>query len=466
MTMPLIQSALLFAHRREFSDTPTDAGYGVAFAATLLPALHDCDAVSGGTTATTLSDNMKLDASSTSFAAVKAALEANLDCLSIPCSKVGGLWDAASGGYYPGAYPCGTYFPVCLTNQEGAQCKTCGPNSYYDGSLCSSCPSGSNKSSTSEATTCGGCKYEGCEPCPANAEPQGLASISASTSLKTCVCKPGYYDAAGERNEAECEICKGGTDCKADVKGITLATLPLLPGYFRSSPLSDDLRRCPDFGEGSGCVGGLSGAGEGPCKENLKGPYCTLCNVTDASSFYYDSSKSECLVCEGRDATETWIVLASAVGGVLLLLMLALPVCATRLRSIVAVVRRCGLGAKGKQLISSWQMATSIQSAFLVILPNESVRAVLTILELASLNLFDFGLPIECLGLGRFLDRLHFAMVSPIVLGAAALPVAALRLRFAGAECTMRALLLGALPMALRLLFVVFTLVSAVAVQV
>ena len=286
------------------------------------------------------------------------------------------------------------------------------------------------------------------------------------TIAGACVCAPGYYDniaGVGVAEDRQCVLCKTGSSiCPADVSGVTLETLPLMPGYYRISNTSDDLRRCPDFGDGSGCVGGV-GSGEGPCKENLKGPYCTLCNVTD-SSFYY--SKSECLICEGSDATQTWVVLASAVGGGLLLLIMMLPVCATRLRSMVAVVRRCGLGAKGKQLISSWQMATSIQSAFRVVLPDESVRAVLTVLELASLNLFDFGLPLECLGLGRFLDRLRFVMVSPLLLIAAALPVAAVRLRCAGAECRVRALLLGALPIVLRLLFVVFPLVSAVAVQV
>ena len=33
-------------------------------------------------------------------------------------------------------------------------------------------------------------------------------------------------------------------------------------------------------------------------KQWLRGPYCTLCNVSDASR-YYDPDESECLLCEG-----------------------------------------------------------------------------------------------------------------------------------------------------------------------
>ena len=39
--------------------------------------------------------------------------------------------------------------------------------------------------------------------------------------------------------------------------------------YYRTSNASVDLRRCRDFGVGSGCVGGVSD-GEGPCKPGLE----------------------------------------------------------------------------------------------------------------------------------------------------------------------------------------------------
>ena len=52
--MPLVQSALLYAHTLENAAgnvaVPENIGYSAAFAATLLPMLASCDKLSGGTT--------------------------------------------------------------------------------------------------------------------------------------------------------------------------------------------------------------------------------------------------------------------------------------------------------------------------------------------------------------------------------------------------------------------------------
>merc|ERR1712048_323413 len=54
----------------------------------------------------TIMDNMKIGASSTSFAAVKTAFENTYACMNITCEEVGGLWFSAQGNYYEGAEPC------------------------------------------------------------------------------------------------------------------------------------------------------------------------------------------------------------------------------------------------------------------------------------------------------------------------------------------------------------------------
>jgi len=134
-----------------------------------------------------------------------------------------------------------------------------------------------------------------CKPCPSNS-----LSPEASISIDACSCAPGYYRdivGVGVEKGRQCVLCKTGSNCSADVSGVTLETLPLMPGYYRVSNASDDLRRCPDFGDSSGCVGGV-GLGEGPCKEWLTGPYCRLCNVTDRSR-YFSPGRSACLACEG-----------------------------------------------------------------------------------------------------------------------------------------------------------------------
>jgi hypothetical protein len=161
------------------------------------------------------------------------------------------------------------------------------------------------------------------------------------------------------------------------------------------------------------------------------------------------------------------------------LLLLLLPLCSTRLTRCVsnrtslkrlitrisALAEASGLAAKCKQLISFYQMATSVQSVFGVNFPPE-VQAVLAAFKLFSLNFFELGLPVECMGLSSFLNRTLFMMFAPLFLLACMPPTAWWLLREAGAaERSPRAVLLRALPLALKLLFVVFPLVSAVAVQ-
>ena len=88
--------------------------------------------------------------------------------------------------------------------------------------------------------------------------------------------------------------------------------MPLVTGYYRISNTSSDLRRCHDFGDDSGCIGGI-GSGEGPCKPSLVGPYCSLCKVRDSSE-YYDSGKNACVACEGNLLFSMGVLAAVIVG--------------------------------------------------------------------------------------------------------------------------------------------------------
>ena len=96
-----------------------------------------------------------------------------------------------------------------------------------------------------------------------------------------------------------CLPCVSGAACRADAaEGLTLETLPLLPGYWRNSPRSLDIRSCGDRAQGTtpGCRGG---AGE-PCKDWLTGPLCTQCNVSRGR--FYDADRFECSACGGGSA--------------------------------------------------------------------------------------------------------------------------------------------------------------------
>ena len=101
-----------------------------------------------------------------------------------------------------------------------------------------------------------------------------------------------------ERSEESSSGSSGGEELAEEKvgdeeteEGVTLETLPLLPGYWRNSPQSLDIRTCSDNifnGTAPGCRGGK---GE-PCKDWLTGPLCTQCNVS--SGRFYDGDRFEC----------------------------------------------------------------------------------------------------------------------------------------------------------------------------
>ena len=306
-----------------------------------------------------------------------------------------------------------------------------------------------------------------CKPCPIDS-----VSPKASVSIEACACKSGYYDEATDERVVQCVQCKTGSSCSDDTKGVTLALLPLLRGYYRTGNTSHDLRRCPDFGDGSGCVGGV-GFGEGPCKEWLEGPYCKLCNVTDGSRFY-SPKESACIPCKG-DAVVMPAVLCGAV-----IAAVVFAVLCRRLRSrfctvpeenktegsLLRLARKLrqlmtqfSLKAKAKQLLGFFQVATRVADVYETPMP-ESVSQVLAFAEVLNINISGLGLPLQCLGFGTYQQQLAITMLAPLVIAGAIVLGCVLRSccgrvpkdRFAG--------LLAGLPWLLTLSFLVFPMVS------
>ena len=329
-----------------------------------------------------------------------------------------------------------------------------------------------------------------CTPCPDFA-----LSPAASESVSACYCRPGYYGRAPIGTDApDCTICPVGSDCAGRFPegGVTIVSLPLLVGYYRASNASDDLRRCPDFGNSSGCVGGVAvgsgdgdgdGDGAGPCKPWLTGPYCKLCNVSDTSR-YYDTESSECAACAG-DAVVPLAVGGGVAAAVLLLLVLLLVRLKRRKRKKWGVLRRAellteqlSLRAKGKLLFSFYQVATRIGSVYEVALPD-AVRSLLALFEVLNLNLAGVpGVPLQCLNLGSYEQQLLFTVLAPLVLAAAILAFFVLQscvgrkgacvgTRGAAKRCALpmwlSSALIAALPYELALSFLVFPMVSSAA---
>jgi hypothetical protein len=106
MSIPLIQGTLRYAYKVDkLNGGDTEKGEGAVFAAAIVPRVAYCSS----TDATTIMTNMKIGASSTSFAAVMTAFKNNYACMNVTCAEVGGLWFESQGTYYDGADPdCGT----------------------------------------------------------------------------------------------------------------------------------------------------------------------------------------------------------------------------------------------------------------------------------------------------------------------------------------------------------------------
>ena len=356
---------------------------------------------------------------------------------------------------------------------------TCPTGSWCSVGVTIPCPENTYNNETDQIT------QGACKPCPKHA-----ASAEGSTSVAACRCDAGYYNrqtATGDDGTVavDCALCPVGSACEEP--GTSLAELPLLVGFYRASNASADLRRCPDFGSSSGCFGGVSGDGEGPCKAWLTGPYCLLCNTTDR---YYSAAGSECRPCEAGAAAPLVAGVVAAVAVALAVVLFrerVLPrLRGPRLARASRLWMQLSLRAKCKQVLSFYQVATRISGAYDVPMPKE-VAALLSVFELLNVNIGGIGLPLQCLGLGTYEQRLAFTMLAPFVLAVLVVAgfVARTFYRASGGgdggngggggrgardaqtsqPSRLKAGLLDALPWLLLLTFLVFPMVSSAAFQ-
>ncbi|CAN0108566.1 unnamed protein product, partial [Ascophyllum nodosum] len=87
-----------------------------------------------------------------------------------------------------------------------------------------------------------------------------------------------------------CEVVPEGVDITGN-PGMTLKTLDLMSGFYRTSYKSREVLEC--YRE-EACVGG-SDAGS-YCAEGYAGPYCAVCDEGYVSGFQYS-----CHSCQGSD---------------------------------------------------------------------------------------------------------------------------------------------------------------------
>ena len=185
------------------------------------------------------------------------------------------------------------------------------------------------------------------------------------------------------------------------------------------------------------------------CEEWTDGPYCTLCNVTDGSRYY---KESRCLPCEeGLLADLLWKVAVIAAGIIALIIFLNRCKCWEKTKWLqkmflkgVVMYGQLDMRAKFKQYathasnpwpadgprqvchlntcaprlgraVTFYQIATKIESVYVLSLPPE-VSALLQLFHVAfAINVDSFGLPLGCLSLATFYNKLIFMMIAPLV---------------------------------------------------
>ena len=181
----------------------------------------------------------------------------NPDCVS-PCPP-GKICPGAThtplpctvGSYCARGSAAGTFCPpgtvgysTSLTAKE--ECDICPPGYFCEGGFATPC------ARSYYNPLAGQYLRAACLSCPPSTTTEG----SAATSVGECLCNKGYYNSRSTANNSvECEMCPVGSVCVE--AGTSLASLPLKAGYYRTGGDSDDLRRCPDAGANSGCVGAL-----------------------------------------------------------------------------------------------------------------------------------------------------------------------------------------------------------------
>ena len=346
---------------------------------------------------------------------------------------------------------------------------------------CDPCPEGA-WCSAGKTIPCGNNTYQpktsqanagACMPCPENA-----VSPEKSVSIEACKCQTKYYDGNASLNEVACKLCGAGTSCPSI--GTQTASLNITVGWYRINNSSVDLRRCPDYhkNKSSGCIGGIGD--EGPCKPWLSGPYCRLCNVSDGSR-YYDADESECLECN-EEARRKVAILVTVVLAIALAVMLLLWLrpdhkvkCMVRLSDrLTSLYTQLRLRSKIKQCLGFYQVVTRVPDVFRVPFPK-ATQSVLSTFEVFNVNIAGMSLPLSCMGLGGYWDRMLFTILFPIaiaVCGFVCSVVYVLRSKSRGSSTIkgnswspVRVGGLLALPHLLSLSFLVFPMVSSTAFQ-
>lgn len=303
-----------------------------------------------------------------------------------------------------------------------------------------------------------------------------------------------------------CQRCGGGTHCTRT--GTAITTLPLKVGYYRISPHSLDVRRCPDAvlnctsGSGvyglcaqstSACRGGQSSepsvslpndtascdaivsTSNNQCDEGLMGPFCQLCDDKNASfgnrRYYrpaWETRRASCRGClELLHSREVWQT-ALVVFGILALVGIVALFVHRRYQAALADWKRyflaLGIPVKLKHVYGFYVIMTRIEGIYHIQLPVEIKAAMDYFYAIFSFGSDMQGIPKECFGITTHLDRLQFWMTLPVIAIVVVVVVILTKL-VVKRTISFEAVIANCLPPVMTLLFLAYPMVTNVAFE-
>ena len=396
----------------------------------------------------------------------------------VPCAT--GTFSGANGS--DTCHPCS---PGTYSDQRAATtCTTCEPGYYCTPATPIICSQNTYNSNP------GAHLSTNCTACPGRFT--STLGLEGRTSYDDCACSRTFFLAPLTMNltgmedvcEERCCVCPIGTDCPG---GVTLANLPVVPGYYRRSPDQIDVRRCPDAsancapGESictnstSACRGGQNATNTTSqmCHSGLTGIFCRTC--VEPSKFFVHAqqgAEAHCESCENAVSRTFWIIMA-VLASVSLVTTLATIALARHshqhMRSMVERLRKLlvdtySVPNKIKILIASYQIMTKIEDVYEVTLPP-AVRALLQQLRI----IISFGIegyPLACVGADGYEKRLLLWTFAPFVLALLAVLAVLVDLRLRRREQITTSLLFqNAMPAVLRIAFILYPIVTNVAFE-
>jgi hypothetical protein len=256
---------------------------------------------------------------------------------------------------------------------DGDSC-TCKAGETLMGTSCEACEKGKWKSLIG-VTSCSRCE---------DTLKGSITENPGSTSSSSCICPSRTYD----DGEGSCVPIEEGM--REDLSGMTLASLTLEEGFWRTSEKSDDVRPCitPEA-----CTGGNDT--ETMCRDGHTGPYCALCED--------DYNLDPFMLC--KQCSESKNDLAFTV---LAFVLFAL----TLLGGYVLLKKKLGGGQRGKEvwkrckngvkiLFASGQITASLPNVIPQVSLPENFKGVVAASQVLNFNMFTL-VPMGCFAGGGF----------------------------------------------------------------